>query len=281
MTPQERQLVEELFDRLASIENTQRDADAVKAINDGLARAPNALYPLVQSVLVQDEALKRADARIRELEDELGIGPEQPAQQGSFLDSMRDSLLGKREQQGSVPSVRPGAEERRSAVWNTGGALRRGHDDGPDTYAGPPGGYRSQPHENPGGYQSPPQSGAGGGSFLGTAAAAAAGTIGGALLMQSFRGMFGGTANASPRAMDNPAGGSAGAPWGSAAGSDLSREAGLDDIGRGKGAASSDDAGGSQRTGLLDTAQNAENFDDDVESDFDDDLDISGDSDTA
>ena len=97
MTPQERQLVDELFDRLASLENAPRDPDAVHAINEGLQRAPNALYPLVQTVLVQDEALKRADARIRELEGELGIEPEQPAQQGGFLDNMRDDLLGRRE----------------------------------------------------------------------------------------------------------------------------------------------------------------------------------------
>src|SRR5437588_13083223 len=98
MTPQERQLVEELFDRLASIEKAPRDPDAVAAMNEGLRRAPNALYALTQTALVQDEALKRADARIRELEAELGIGEPQQPQQGGFLDSMRDALMGKREQ---------------------------------------------------------------------------------------------------------------------------------------------------------------------------------------
>ena len=61
MTPQERKLIDELFDRLESLENTPRDPDAVAAINQGLERAPNALYPLVQTALVQDEALKRAE----------------------------------------------------------------------------------------------------------------------------------------------------------------------------------------------------------------------------
>ena len=107
MTPQERKLIDELFDRLASLESNPRDPDAVRAINEGLQRAPNALYPLVQTALVQDEALKRADARIRELEDELGVEPGEPAKQPGFLDNMRDALLGK--PQGSVPSVRPGA----------------------------------------------------------------------------------------------------------------------------------------------------------------------------
>jgi Uncharacterized protein conserved in bacteria (DUF2076) len=68
MTPEERNLVIELFDRLATLEDAQRDPEAERLIRDGLRQAPNAPYALVQTVLVQDEALKRADARIRELE---------------------------------------------------------------------------------------------------------------------------------------------------------------------------------------------------------------------
>src|SRR6476620_596362 len=95
---------------MTPLERNPRDPDAVRAINEGLQRAPNALYPLVQTALVQDEALKRADARIRELEAELGIGEPQQQPQGGFLDNMRDALMGKREQpRGSVPPVRPGA----------------------------------------------------------------------------------------------------------------------------------------------------------------------------
>ena len=70
MTPEERNLVTELFDRLATLENAPRDPDAERLIKDGLRQAPNATYALVQTALVQDEALKRADARIRELEGE-------------------------------------------------------------------------------------------------------------------------------------------------------------------------------------------------------------------
>ena len=74
MTPAERALVTELFDRLATLEDAERDREAERLIRDGLRQAPNAPYSLVQTVLVQDEALKRADARIRELESELGVG---------------------------------------------------------------------------------------------------------------------------------------------------------------------------------------------------------------
>src|ERR687896_1735798 len=96
MTPAERQLVADLFDRLATLEDVQRDPDAERAIRDGLRQAPNAVYALVQTALVQDEALKRADARIQELEAELGIGSE-PPRQGGFLDTMRDSIFGRQD----------------------------------------------------------------------------------------------------------------------------------------------------------------------------------------
>jgi hypothetical protein len=40
MTPQERQLVEELFDRLAQVENMPRDPEAERLIAQGVGRAP-------------------------------------------------------------------------------------------------------------------------------------------------------------------------------------------------------------------------------------------------
>ena len=74
MTPQERQLVDELFTRLSALEPSPREADAVAAINEGLRRAPNAIYALVQTVLLQDEALKQAHARLQQYEG----APERP-----------------------------------------------------------------------------------------------------------------------------------------------------------------------------------------------------------
>src|SRR5437764_3750810 len=107
MTPEERNLVTELFGRLATLEDAPRDPDAERLIRDGLRQAPNAVYALVQSVLVQDEALKRADARIRALEQ--GPGQVAPQRQSGFLDNMRGTLFGRREEPrpGSVPSVPP------------------------------------------------------------------------------------------------------------------------------------------------------------------------------
>jgi uncharacterized protein len=167
MTPQERQLIDELFERLASLENNPRDADAERAIADGLRRAPHATYALVQTALVQDEALKRANARIEDLQAQLD-GAEPPRQQqGSFLDSMRD-VFGRGEARGSVPNVRPQAPQSQGYAP-----------------AAVPPGYPPQAYP-PGG----PGFGSGG-SFLGTAASTAAGVIGGALLLDGIRSMFG------------------------------------------------------------------------------------------
>jgi hypothetical protein len=199
MTPQERQLVDELFERLAKLESAPRDAEAERAIAEGLKHAPHAVYALVQSVLVQDEALKRADARIRELGGEENA----PRENAGFLDSMREAFTGRRT---SVPSVRKDEPDSR---WNTGGAL--------GANAAPQGAPM------PGGF-------GGGGSFLGTAAATAAGVIGGTLLMNSISSLFGqrgGSAFA-----DTQQGSPSGSPWdNNAAGSDLAREAGASDIG--------------------------------------------------
>jgi uncharacterized protein len=270
MTPQERKLVEDLFERLSTLENAPRDDDAVDAINAGLDRAPNALYPLVQTVLVQDEALKRADARIRELEAELGVEQPQAKPQGSFLDNMRDALLGREEppqqqQRGSVPPVRPGGNPNAwGPAYGQGSAPMQ-----PAPYAQP---------GAPQGYGQPQQQ-SGGGSFLGTAAATVAGVVGGAMLMNSMKGMFGGEKGQSHSAFDQPSGG--GAPWGpSASNSDLAKQAGLDDIGRGNRTAAYDEPA-TERTGLFgsppddagyngsDGAEGGGDFDADFDTGFD------------
>src|SRR3954465_13982251 len=215
MTPAERALVSELFDRLASLENAERDPEAERVIRDGLRRAPNATYSLVQTVLVQDETLKQADARIQELENEMGIGSP-PAREPGFLDSMRDALLGRREEPraGSVPSVRPS-----------------------DAPMGAPPGFR-------GSAQSMAEPMRPGGSFLGTAAAAAAGMVGGSLLLNSMRGMMGGQGHQS---FGDSAGLGGGVedrrPWSDQSGSNLARDAGINDIGSSSGQRAESDSG--------------------------------------
>jgi hypothetical protein len=214
MTPQERKLVEDLFERLATLERNPREPDAEEAIRAGLQKAPNAAYALVQTVLLQEEALRQANERIRELES-----AEAPQQSGGFLDSMRDAVFG-------------GGERPRGSVPPTGGDRPMGVPPGfprsGDQYQAQGGAPYPQPAE-------PARGGGFGGSFLGTAAAAAAGVIGGTLLMNSLRGAFGQQGNA--HALGDVGGQQASSPWGDAAsgGGDLARQAGIDSIGRSGG----------------------------------------------
>ena len=68
MQQQERDLIADLFGRLQQYENQPRDAEAERLIASYVARQPASPYLLVQTALVQEEALKQARARIAELE---------------------------------------------------------------------------------------------------------------------------------------------------------------------------------------------------------------------
>ncbi len=252
MTPQEQALVGELFDRLANLENNPRDPEAERAIADGLRRAPHAAYALVQTTLVQDEALKRANARIEELEAQVAGGA-QEQHQGSFLDTMREAVLGKRDPRGSVPSVRSAASQTPPPM------------DAPPMGSPPYGSapYGSSPYGSPTGYfpQMPtgPAFGSGG-SFLGSAASTAAGVIGGALLMDSIRSMFGhhaGAAAAAPSAF-------------SGSDSNLAREAGINDVNR--GAMARQDALDDRQQDLDDRQQELDDRQQDMDQDMADDF---------
>lgn len=264
MTPQERELVDKLFDKLSGLESNPRDKDAEQTMAAGLARAPHAIYALVQTVLVQDEALKQADQKIAALEAERDGETEQQSQgqQGSFLGTMRDAVLGRSApQHGSVP---PAGGANRSVWGNAPGYAQPGN-------AQP--GY-SQPgyaQAVPGSYAAAPQVGQGG-SFLGTAAAAAAGMVGGSLLMNSFRSMFGDAHN--PQAFGQNFAGQSGqdrSPWSDASNSDLAQQAGINNIGSGQD--SDQNSGNDRGFGLFDSADNDTEEDvyetDDSDGDFD------------
>lgn len=69
----DRRAIEGLFSRVADVErqNPDRDPDAVRLIEQQIARQPSAPYYLAQTVLVQEHALEVAERRIRELEQKL------------------------------------------------------------------------------------------------------------------------------------------------------------------------------------------------------------------
>ena len=250
MTPEERQLVDDLFTRLASVEKTPRDPAAAAAIAEGLRRAPSALYTLVQTALVQDEALRRAHERIQQLE--AGGADNQAVSGGGFLDQMRDTLFGSPAPRGSVPNVPPAPSGR--PAWNTGEALQ---------HTGQAGRFDQGPDRSP--YGTPPPQ-AGGGSFLGTAAAAAAGAVGGGLLLSSIRSMMGGgEARASSFGDSGSLGRSSNSSGGAGdqSGSNLARDAGVNDLG-------SQQHGNPSQTGSLDHDHDQDDIDSEDFDDFDD-----------
>jgi uncharacterized protein len=271
MTPQERQLIDDLFDRISKLESAPRDPEAMAAIAQGLRQAPNAVYALVQTVLLQDEALKRANSRIQELEAEY---PPEQNQSGGFLDSMRETIFGQSQPRGSVPNVRP-PEVASRPVWNSGQALQQAQHGEPydqGSYAQPPYAQPQYPQpQYPQSYGAPQPPMGGGGSFLGTAAAAAAGMVGGSLLLGSIRSMMGGSRQGFGDAAGLGNRTETPKPWSDQSNSDLARDAGIGDIG-----SSGQRADGSSRAGLFDSASN--NDDQDA---MDMDSDDSGDSDYA
>ena len=91
MQYQEQQLINGLFERLKQTgqQNSQRDADAERQIAEFVRQQPAAPYYMAQSILIQEAALKRLQARIQELESE--VAAQQSKQQstgGSFLGNL-------------------------------------------------------------------------------------------------------------------------------------------------------------------------------------------------
>lgn len=68
MQAEERDLITGLFERLRPFDSQPRDPEAERLIASLVVRQPSAAYLLTQTVLVQEQALKAAQARIAELE---------------------------------------------------------------------------------------------------------------------------------------------------------------------------------------------------------------------
>jgi hypothetical protein len=173
MTPEERRLIEDLFDRMMSYGAPDKDREAETLIRERVRAMPDAVYMLTQSVLVQEQALEAANERVVELEDRLRAleesqgGP--PRRSGGFLGG---GFAGRR----GDPDPRP------SSVPQVGARATPSPYDRPSAWGPPP--------PPPG--QAPPPTG-GGGGFMRSAMATAAGVAGGVLAAESIRNMLGGS----------------------------------------------------------------------------------------
>lgn len=165
MSPEERQLLTDLFNRTANAAATARDRDAEALIEQAVREQPTAPYYLAQAVIVQEKALSAAADRIRDLERQLAETQRAPQQTqgGGFL----NSIFGTGRSEPPVPEpARGGPWDRRPAAQSYGGPWGGQ----PQTMAAP----------------------SAGGSFLRGALGTAAGVAGGVLLANSLSGLFGG-----------------------------------------------------------------------------------------
>lgn len=181
MSPEERQLLTALFDRVRTASATPRDRDAEALIDQSTREQPYATYYLAQAVIVQEKGLEAAANHIKQLEErvrqlEAGESERHQAEQGGgFL----SSVFGSQSQQSAPPS----------GPW--GSAPRQGYQQPDRSYddnlrAMPP-----QQQQPTGPWTQQAYAPSAGGSFLRGALGTAAGVAGGMLLANSLSGIFG------------------------------------------------------------------------------------------
>ncbi|MEI6559390.1 MAG: DUF2076 domain-containing protein [Rhodospirillaceae bacterium] len=107
MTPQERDLISDLFRRLRDSGSASRDQEADALIRRLCAAQPEAAYLLVQTTLVQEQALHAAQARIEELQQQVESQAARPVSGNSFLGAGLGGLFGSRRQAAAPPPPPP------------------------------------------------------------------------------------------------------------------------------------------------------------------------------
>src|SRR5262249_28041403 len=121
MTPQEQQLITELFARLKQTPAQAKDVDVAQLIRKGVIENPETPYLLVQTVLIQDMALSQAQHRVAELDHHLVEAKEASSAQPS---QPATSFLGGAPSRGSVPpaSQPPAPPPAAAPGWNQSAA---------------------------------------------------------------------------------------------------------------------------------------------------------------
>jgi hypothetical protein len=154
MTPEERQMLTDLANKIAQTPSPAHDPEAEEFIRTHIGNRPDALYLMTQTVLIQNMAIEHAQQEIQQLRQQAPVAPVQGG--GGFLGH------GSGWAAPSMPQPPPPQQP---------------------AYYQPP---QQQVPEAP----SFPQSGMG--SFLRSAGTTAAGVAAGALAFEGIRSMFGG-----------------------------------------------------------------------------------------
>ena len=184
MTPQEKELLTTLLDRLKNAPRQDKDPEADALIRQAMTAQPDLPYYLTQTVLIQDLSLHQAQQRIADLEKQLADAQQAAKPSvGSFLGGLFGSRPPAQASGPAQTGPQVGPWTRSPQVAGAPPAQPYGQ----PGYAPQPG-YGQQPMG--GGFMGGGMGGAGGG-FLRSAAATAAGVAGGALLFQGIESLFG------------------------------------------------------------------------------------------
>ena len=168
MTPQERDVILGIFDRLRQAETSSRDPLAEALIAERLKQQPYAPYIMAQQIYAQEQALLSLQQRLQEVQGELEQTKAARPQSGGFLSGIFGGGQGAAP---PPPRVRPGGP------WSQ----QPGYGVPPSPgYAPPP------PQAGPWGGQPA----ATGGGFLASAATTALGVAGGMMIANALGNAF-------------------------------------------------------------------------------------------
>lgn len=108
MNQEDRKAIEDLFGKLAAVErqSTPRDAESEAFIRERIGDQPGAPYYMAQTIVVQEQTLAAANARIAELENLGASARDEPRRSGLF-----GSLFGGNDRAGARPSPWGGAAQ--------------------------------------------------------------------------------------------------------------------------------------------------------------------------
>lgn len=188
MTSQEQQLLQDLCARLTLTQGQPKDAQADAELRRGLSNAPDAVYWLAQRTLMLEQAIQQAQQQIGELQQQVkqaqqsqgagsflsgGLGthfgraPERYAEDGGYAANAQPPYQPQYQPQ-NQPQVAPQPSSWRDRFFGGGSAPRAA---APQAYGQP--------------------ATSAGSSFLGNAAAAAAGVAGGMFLFNGLENLMG------------------------------------------------------------------------------------------
>ena len=175
MNTQERQVIDDLFDKLREAERQSgpREPAAEAHIRSRVEAQPGAPYYMAQTILMQEQALHHAQARIEEIERDLASRPAG----GGFLSSLFGGAAPQPPRGGPMPGQMPGQMQGYQPGMGSSGPRAGG------PWGGAAPGMAGQPGM---------AAQAGRGGFLAGAAQTAMGGAGGMMLGGALGNMFGG-----------------------------------------------------------------------------------------